>query len=118
MNDLSLNSDNDIELDAVDLKTIEGEDAITQHLGQRLKTFLGEWFLDTRIGIGYFQLILKKNPDPVVVDTILKDAVINTPGVLQLLSWDLDVDNALRELTLTFRAQTSTGILNFSEVIP
>lgn len=118
MNDLFLNSDNDIELDVVDLKTIEGEDAITQHLVQRLKTFLGEWFLDTRRGIGYFQHILKKNPDPVIVDTILKDAVINTLGVLQLLSWDLDVDNALRELTLTFRAQTSTGILDFSEVIP
>lgn len=118
MNDLSLNSDNDIELDVTDLKTVDGVDAIDQHLGQRLKTFLGEWFLDTRIGIGYFQHILKKSYDPIVVDTILKDAVINTPGILQLLSWDLDVDNSLRELTLTFKAQTSTGILNFSEVIP
>ena len=108
----------DIELVGNDFVLTEGVEAIQQHLSQRLKTFLNEWFLDNRIGIPYFEHVLKKNFDPVVVDTVFKKEIIDTPGVLELLSFNADLDNSERTLNIAFKARTSEGIINFSEVLP
>lgn len=117
MSDIRLDSDGDIFLNVDDLELTTGIDAIVQHLQQRLRTFLGEWFLDLRIGVAYFQQILVKNPNPAVVDSILKKEIINTPGILQLTYFDLDIGSD-RSMTLSFRALTKEGEINFSEVIP
>ena len=116
MSDLKL-TDGDIELEGNDFVLTTGTEAIQQHLSQRLKTFLEEWFLDKRIGIAYLQQILKKNPDPVVVDSILKKEIINTPGVVELTRFVIDVSSS-RVMTLNFSAKTSDGVINFSEAIP
>lgn len=116
----------DIRLDTVsgDLEIIEGNpsltitvDAIRQHLSQRLKTFLGEWFLDSRIGVPYFQHILQKNPNPVVVDAVLKKEIIQTPGVEELIQFDVDIDEATREASLIFRVKTIAGEVQFSQLL-
>ena len=118
MSDLALDSTGELDLLDNDLYLTTGQDAIVQHIKQRLQTFLEEWFLDTRIGIAYFQQILKKNADPVIIDSILKREIINTPGIIELTSFDLDMDESNRLLTLTFEARSTAGVINFSEVIP
>ena len=119
MSDIKINTaTEDIELVGNDFVLTEGVDAIKQHLSQRLKTFLNEWFLDNRIGIPYFEHVLIKNFDPVVVDTVFKKQIIDTPGVLELLSFNADLDKTARILNITFKARTSEGIINFSEVLP
>ncbi len=118
MSDILLNSDGDILIEGNDLQLSTGVEAIQQHLSQRLKTFLNEWFIDKRIGIPYFEHVLRKNFDPVVVDTVFKRQIINTPGVLELLSFDADLDKSTRTLQVTFKARTSKGVINFSEVLP
>ncbi|MCK5610311.1 hypothetical protein KAR91_51035 [Candidatus Pacearchaeota archaeon] len=117
MADIKQDSDGDIFLNVDDLELTSGINAKIQHLRQRLRTFLGEWFLDLRIGVAYFQQIMIKNPNPAVVDSILKKEIINTPGILQLTFFDLNVSRD-RLLTLSFRALTQEGEVNFSEVIP
>ena len=117
MSDIKL-TDGDIEIDGNDFVLTVDIEAIEQHLGQRLKTFLEEWFLDKRIGVAYLQQVLKKNPDFVVVDSILKKEIITTPGILELTKFVLDLNPSTRVLTLTFNARTSDGVINFSEVIP
>lgn len=119
MSDLQINSaTEDIELVGNDLALTTEVAAIQQHLSQRLKTFLNEWFIDKRIGIPYFEHILRKNFDPVVVDTLFKREIITTPGVLELLSFDADLDKSSRTLQITFKARTSDGVINFSEELP
>ena len=119
MSDIQVDSTTeDIEINGNDLVLTAGVEAIQQHLSQRLKTFLNEWFIDKRIGIPYFEHILRKNFDPVVVDTLFKREIVNTPGVLELLAFEADLDKSTRTLQLTFRARTSEGVLNFSEVLP
>lgn len=116
MSDIRLGSDGDIFLNVNDLELTSGVDGIVQHLQQRLRMFLGEWFLDFRLGVPYFQQIMVKNPNPIVVDSVLKKEIVNTPGILQLVSFDLDFANN-RSLALSFRALTREGEINFSEVI-
>ena len=119
MSDIKINdTTEDIELVGNDFALTVDVEAIQQHLSQRLKTFLNEWFIDKRIGIPYFEHILRKNFDPVVVDTLFKREIVNTPGILELLAFDVDLDRSTRTLQLTFKARTSEGVLNFNEVLP
>lgn len=117
MSDLQLNDDGDLELTGNDFVLTTGVDAISQHLSQRLKIFLGEYFIDKRIGIPYMEHILKKNIDPIIVDTLFKRQIITTPGVIELLKFTADLDSA-RTLNIEFRARTTEGVLDFSEVLP
>ncbi len=109
----------DISLTGSDLVLTSGAEAIEQHLRQRLQTFFAEWFLDSRIGVPYFQQILKKNPNFTVVDSVLKKEIIETPGIEELTKFELNLDNPVRELRVTFVARTIEGdVITFDEVIP
>lgn len=55
MSDLKLGVDGDLEIKNGDLLLTTSDDAVRQHLQQRLRTFLGEWFLDLDVGIPFFQ---------------------------------------------------------------
>lgn len=118
MSDIVLDENWDILVAGSDLTLTTDIDAIRQHLSQRLKTFYGEWFLNMEIGVPYFQQVLRKNPDPVVIDSIFKREIINTPGIVQLTDFNLDLDPATRVLTLFFSALCTEGEITFTEVIP
>ena len=115
--DLALNSDWDIYVTNRDLTTTSGASAVEQHLGQRLKEFQGEWFLELRDGVPYHQEFFKKDINPTVIDYVLKMVIIETPGILELLEFELDFDQANRELNLTFRAKSYDGIINYSTTL-
>lgn len=108
-----LTFDIDVQNDLLSLTS--GLDARRQHLRQRLGMFFGEWFLNTQRGIPYFEHVFGKTPNPVVIDSIFKNEIINTQGVLELLAFELDLDTVARELTLTMRARVDEGILEFEE---
>lgn len=115
MSDLKLDDTHDLELDNGDLLLTEGIDRTRQFLSQRLKFFEGEWFLDTDLGIAYFDEVFVKNPDPIALDTIFKDVILDTPGVLGLEEYEMLLDTATRELKLSFHARTTDGPIEFVE---
>jgi len=99
------------------LRIIDGVDAISQHILIRLRFFQGEYFLDQRLGIPYYQDILIKNPNLVVVRSIYREAILETPGVLDITRFDLNFDSANRSLRVDFTCTVtdSTEPLDFSE---
>lgn len=118
MNDLKLNPDTwDLVIENFDLATVDGVDAIQQNLNQRLRTFLGEYFLDVRVGVPYFQEIFKKRFNPVVVDTAFKREIIYTEGIIELLSFNINIDTSTRELSLNTKVLTTEGVLKYSLII-
>jgi len=84
------------------LSIVRGDDALLQHLALRLRFFLGEWFLDLRVGIPYFEDVLIKNPNLVTVQGIFREVILETPGVESISRFDLEVDPATRIMTLDF----------------
>lgn len=57
-------SDNDLLL--VEGSLVVESDPVTEaaiSLYQKFQMFLGEWFLDSRIGVPYFEVVFVKNPD-------------------------------------------------------
>lgn len=112
--DLALNADGDIDVINGDFYFVTGVDATVQFLNQRLRLFLAEWFLDETLGVPYFDEIFVKNPNAVAIDSILKTYIINSPGVLELLAFDMSIDTATRTLTVSGRIRALDGEADFS----
>jgi hypothetical protein len=120
--DLQLSTvDDDLDLTGEQLSIVDGDDAIIQHLLIRLRFFTGEWFLDTRVGLPYYDSILVKNPDLVFIRSLFRKAIIKTPGIAGIDSLTTAYDGTTRKLTVSFSAVKDDGeVLDFSKefIIP
>ena len=96
---------------------IDGADAVAQHLKCRFQLFLGEWFLDTRLGVPYFQEILVKGPSFAAVSEILKKVALETPGVTEVTIFEVDYDGVTRLFSLHISAMTTDGPIDFSQEV-
>ena len=103
------------------LVLVTGQEEIRQLSAQRLRTFFSEWFLDTLIGIPYFDQIFEKGQNVNDIDAIFISEILSTQGIIRLLEFDLDIpDLASRQLELTYTAQTSESLepLIVNTVVP
>lgn len=94
-----------------------GLDAVAQFVGQRIQTWIGEWFLDTTEGVPYREKILIKNPNVVEAESILKLIILESPGIIQLTTFSLLFDSSTRKGQLKFTAQSEQGEVEFSQDI-
>jgi len=107
--DLLLNSDTN------DLVFINGKCPVTQLLtdivSQRLKitlyTFLGEWFLDTTIGVPYFQQIFGKIRTKATIDLIFQRIISSDNDVIEILTFESELTTASRGYSMTFQVRVS-----------
>jgi len=112
--------DGDIAITSNNFTVEENEKVLTrQRLLQSLRTFLGEWFLDNSIGVGYFQFIFQKGTPPTLINDLFKNEIINTQGVVELSTFQpLDLNSGTRVLSLDFDVLTLDGVLNIAESVP
>jgi hypothetical protein len=91
---------------------------VLQNILQRMRFFLGEWFLDNSQGLPYFQQILTKKPDQSKIDAIFLNVIMGTPGVTQISSYSFSMNNTLRVLTVSFACVTTAGIVSYAGNVP
>ena len=113
--DIKLDYTNDITFENDDLVLLDGVDAIGQDVSIRLQTFLGEWFLDIRIGMPYFTKILGQKPRLAAVESIFKDAILSTPGIISITDLEIDYVEETSGLTVDFHADTEEGPLDYNK---
>lgn len=100
------------------LVLVSGTEAIRQDLAVRLRWFKGEWFLDRRTGVPWFQSILGHKADDITIERVLRRVIQTTPGVEAIVSFSIARDVAERELAVSFRARTTTGdVIEFVDFV-
>jgi|SRR3990172_2625271 len=113
--DLALDSSGDLAFEDGDLVLLDGTEAIAQHLAIRFRFFLGEWFLDQRIGMPFYQKILVKNPNLALVRSLFNRAALDTPGILSVEKLETNFNAGARTLALELRATGVDGPVTISE---
>lgn len=69
----------------------------------------GEYFLDTREGIPYFEKIFVKNPDVLAIRQLFRSLILATRGVKNVLELSVTNDPATRKGSFSFRAVADNG---------
>jgi hypothetical protein len=90
--------------------TTNNTDWIMQKIRIKLRTFLGEWFLDTSVGIPFFE-ILEKNPNTKLLEAIFKQKILEVAGVAEIVSFSLDYSGTTRTVKPVFSVKLQNGEL-------
>ncbi len=69
---------------AIPVVFIRGLPAVSQKLQNRFHFFKGEWHLDLRQGLPWYQRILGKIDNKIVAKFILKETIRTCPGILSV----------------------------------
>jgi hypothetical protein len=95
------------------LKDSEGQgiERVMQSLRCRLNFYTGEWFLDETAGTPWRQQILVKPVNLSLVESIIKNRILTTYGVNNLLRFFMNFTAATRTLDIIFTIDTIYGTI-------
>lgn len=94
----------------IPIRPISGAARVAQSVGIRLRTWLGNWFLDTTHGVPYLENILVKNPRHEIVESILRQQILGVAGVRAIKSFQLEINAKARTAKVTFEAESDEGL--------
>lgn len=87
----------DMHFDATgNLKMVSGREAISQRVRQHIEFYQGEWFLDTEAGLPWLQEVYQEPFDQITSEAILKNEVLEVPGVEDIVEFEASRDNKNR----------------------
>lgn len=79
--------------------------------GQKVKTRLlllrAEWFLDTSAGVPYLQQIMVKPADLPLAESLIKQCILATEGVLEIISFTMTLNPENRKLSVETSIRTT-----------
>lgn len=110
MSDLALaQADGDLDTSGGDMLVVTRADYVLQKIKIRFRFFLGEWFLDRRLGVDYFRSVFVKNPDLDRVRSLFRRVLMSTPGIVAVSRLALTLDAGARALSFAFTAFLTDG---------
>lgn len=87
---------------------------VAQQIKTRLLLWLGEFFLDTSDGTPYEQDILGRGTN---YDLEIQERILNTPQVVEIISYSSVIDPKTRKLSVSATINTSYGVTTISTAI-
>lgn len=100
--DIKLDSVGDIHVGASGMELIGGIDGVAQLVRIAIKLFRGEWFLNTEVGVPWYQRILGQKPTQAEVRAALLEEIKGIPGVLDVPQLSVAFDGTTRRMTATW----------------
>ena len=98
------------------LQLIEGEEELMQALACRLRVFKGEWFLDTDLGLPYFQVFFGKKATSTMIYNAIRKEALKVPGIHDLVNTSIALNNN-RTLDIKFDVVNKFGTSTYEGVI-
>ncbi|MFH0902152.1 MAG: hypothetical protein V2A73_16090 [Pseudomonadota bacterium] len=99
----------DIAIEDGDIVLIEDLDVVAQHIRIRLRTILGEWYLDTSKGVDWFGVVFSKEFPRGMAEATLRNAIETVDHVRALAKFEATFDGTTRHLSIEFEASTDFG---------
>ena len=119
MTDIALDGGGDILLTDGAAALVDGADGVVQPLFIHLRTFQGEWFLNLRAGLPYFERILIRGANEADLFQIYHDAILSRPGIASVDSLSVDFGSSdNRVLSISGEATSNEGQVPISLVVP
>lgn len=112
-----LDGNGDYQLGGTSVFLVNSPETVAQAVLTRLRLWLGEWFIDTTDGTPWSQEILGKLRQGRNPDAAIKERILGTPGVQEIVSYDSTFDGASRRLSITATLTTDYGQATISEVL-
>src|SRR6266478_3596140 len=116
---LQLDTNGELVLANGNLTLVSDAASIQQAVQCQLRTFLGEWFLDSttapKVGVPYFQAVLIKGASPDLLRKLFSDAILAVRGVKTVTQLDLQYNRLTRGLVVLWRAVTDKSQLIFGQ---
>lgn len=88
---------------------VRGPEYVKRKIAARLKFFLGEWFLDQRLGVPWIRDAFTQNPDLDIIRSIFRTVILGVQEVATLDKLNLTFDRASRSLAVEFNATLVAG---------
>lgn len=108
--DVALDEDGDLLVDPdVGFVILTGIEGVKQCVQIRLLLFKGEWFLDLDAGVPYYQEILGEKYNESLLRQRLAEAIKGAPGVLEILSLELEFVALTRRVNVIWSIRTTFG---------
>jgi len=92
-------------------------DALVSKIEQRLRFFLEEWFLDTTVGIAYFQEIFEKPVDPALIISLINADINLEKEVASIQGASFEFDRTTRQFSYSATIISSYGVAQISSGI-
>lgn len=109
--DIKLDSNGDVAfVNGESLVTSIGAEDLAQRLLIRLRTFQGEWFMDTTYGIDWWNKVFGKNRSKASVDAIIQSEIAKEPDVVQIINYTSSVANEVFKCVFSIR--TIEGLIS------
>lgn len=91
--------------------------AVAQAIGTRLRLWLGEWFLDLTVGVPWITQVVGTGTSG-IRDMVIRTAILNTEGVLSIVSYSSSLDTENRLFSVNATVGTVYGPVILSETVP
>ena len=88
----------------------ETTESLAQRVDVRLRTFIGEHWLNPELGVPWFEEFLRKAPDLAACRQILVAVLQDVPGVVAVESVDVTFDKNSRQMRVSFAVSGSDSI--------
>jgi hypothetical protein len=90
---------------------------VLQRIWCRLRFVKGEWYLDQRQGTPWKEKIWVKGVTESTVKRVIREVVVNTPGVEALNRLDVSIDKTTRLATITITATSDLGTVVTTDIL-
>lgn len=107
--DLALNAGHDIFLEDGDLVLVTEGTEVAQSCKIRLLTVEAEWILDFQLGLPWFDKIMKINTSLAEKEGYIKNAILGTEGVRQIIDFVLGFDFLAHAMSIEHETDTVYG---------
>lgn len=88
---------------------------VAQRLYIMLRTFAGEWYLNTEHGIPYFQSILGQKTTAQAIDLIFQQKILAETGVQEILEFSSSLSTS-RIYSMSFKVKASGLVVELTDI--